>query len=120
MIDRFRGAAGRNLVPDGTGYHGEGEPSKEELALNSAQMRAFGSPEAYAAFREFERAMLAFYGCHLAADTATAGMDRDHRYDATGMQRLLSALSQAHSRLGATWGTPPSSCAAELETEGDA
>lgn len=72
VMDGFVGAAGRNLVPDGSGCKDDGEPSKQELALNAAQLRAFGSTPAYESFQAFERAMWAFYGRHSAADRATA------------------------------------------------
>jgi hypothetical protein len=34
------------VVPDGSGYNDEGEPAKDELALNAARLRAFGSQAA--------------------------------------------------------------------------
>lgn len=103
VMDAFQGSAGRNIVPDGSGYKSDGEPSKEELALNAAQMWAFGSPQAYAAFRAFERTMWAFYGRHFSADRAaaqqlSAGIDDDIAL-LGDRQALAAAIDQLRARV---------------------
>src|SRR5439155_26823091 len=47
VMDLFVGAAGRNVIPDGSGYKDAGEPSKDDLALNAAQLRVFGTARVY-------------------------------------------------------------------------
>lgn len=103
VMDAFQGAAGRNVVPDGSGYRDEGEPSRDELALNAAQMKAFGSPRAHDAFRAFESTMWAFYGRHSAADGAaarqlSAGVD-DPLALLPDRQALANAVDQLRARV---------------------
>src|SRR4051812_22792466 len=86
-MDLFVGVAELNVIPDGSGYKSQGEPPREELALNAAQLRVFVSRPVCDAFRAFERKVWAFYNRHLAGDRAAAAAQRS-----TGIDDPLALL----------------------------
>ena len=98
-MDAFRGAAGRNVVPDGSGYNDEGEPAKDELALNAARLQAFGSRAALDAFTAFERTMWAVYSRHQAADAAAARQKAADEDDPAALWADRAALGNAVDQL---------------------